>query len=191
MDICQADKSLNETCKSESCDSCGLNEHYCMRCISGKVNMDGTCIDSCPSGYFDYSGTCYKCNPICRDCEGTANSCISCNLDGDHTQFMFDTGTQFCYNTCPQGSFKSTETVCEPCLDECHTCTNSESCTSCFYHKQTLVDMYLQDNMCTDSCDFGSQAMLETHTCEEKTYSIISWPPHMLIICLILAVIIV
>jgi len=97
MGICKAE-SGESVCETDGCDFCGLNANYCMSCTGEKVNLDGACIDSCPSGYFDYSGTCFKCNPICRDCEGTANSCVSCNLEGDHTQFMFDTGSKFCYS---------------------------------------------------------------------------------------------
>ena len=92
-----------------------------------------TCKAGCDDGYSANEATstdkiCHACDESCQNClPSDVRECISCN----EPKFPFRlTQTSFCFATCGQGYFKSTDTTCSKCLAPCFDCEGSEStCT--------------------------------------------------------------
>ena len=82
---------------------------------------------SCQSGYFDNgSATCEICSPNCTLCSAIDN-CQEC-IAGF---FFYE---NYCYETCPDGSFQNGSSLnCSSCDPEvCLTCTvNQTNCILC------------------------------------------------------------
>jgi hypothetical protein len=63
-----------DACEVTNCQSCGLSGAYCQKCQDDFVLLkDGTCSSECEAGSFKVDSKCYKCSPVCKICEGTAN----------------------------------------------------------------------------------------------------------------------
>ncbi|KRX04449.1 Insulin-like growth factor binding protein, N-terminal [Pseudocohnilembus persalinus] len=147
----QCPENCNECSNSNTCLSCadeGENrvppEQGC-GCLPGFIQQNGKCVDAngnCADGqYQDQSGVCQNCTEGCSSCNSvyclTCDSgyifvnyqCYKCSLYGkEGCNSCSDLYT--CTN-CDYGYYLAYNNVCESCLDECGTCSNSNTCDSC------------------------------------------------------------
>ena len=132
------------------------SQHNCTTCASGYYKLitalnhsNFTCVKKCPPTYYAASGECLLCAPHCATCNGSSNNCrtyhchygcSTCNGTGSNQCFtcykgFFKTnpssapGIYECAQDCPMYHYKSNDS-CLPCLPECKTCENGNSCTS-------------------------------------------------------------
>lgn len=77
---------FNRNCDScqSPCSECAMTPTTCTACPGGiKVLHLGSCIDACPSSYYDNGGFCTQCHGSCLECSGiTLDDCISCPAVG-------------------------------------------------------------------------------------------------------------
>lgn len=73
----------SNNCNSVDCSTCATSvtgAEQCLQCRDAKLSYQGGCVDKCPAGSFNYSGTCQKCSGMCGNCFGpTSTECLSCN----------------------------------------------------------------------------------------------------------------
>ena len=116
------------------CDQCKeMDRDFCITChetFPFMVENSGVCLERCIDGYYQSSDrTCNRCEAPCKDCEGTANTCLSCLEDSD-TKF-FDKSSNTCISECPF-DFTPIKNVCEECDSPCLTCFGAtDVCRSC------------------------------------------------------------
>jgi proprotein convertase subtilisin/kexin type 5 len=118
---------------SANCERCtAASDESCSSCLTGfKHYLGNQCVDPCPDGYYDNSGTCELCHISCETCSGgnQLTNCLSCN----ETRKYF-TSNNTCLDECP--SFFSTyvdNNICDACDPSCLSCTGSliNECSSC------------------------------------------------------------
>ena len=121
------------------------------------------------------SSQCYDCHPECATCEGKANQCTSCKLDGKGSPSkLLDKQINFCVEECTQGSYLSKEDphTCYPCAENCAECEGSSNiCTRCSYDPTRLVELFLIDGQCLEDCPAGTKSDLSSHTCKPSYVS--------------------
>lgn len=54
------------------------NTSLCFECEASYFYLDGECLDSCPSLYFEDSPNCTLCDISCTVCTGTPTPCSEC-----------------------------------------------------------------------------------------------------------------
>ena len=115
------------------------------------VENTGICLEACVDGYYQSSeNTCNKCEAPCKDCEGTANTCLSCLDTGEYR--FFDMVSQTCFNACPFG-YTDINNVCHECESPCLTCEGDvDYCTVCDGYN---VLIYLDGFICRPWCEDG------------------------------------
>jgi len=107
----------------DPCVTCGVTPTECTSCQGTKFLSGITCIDStsCPLGTLARNNLCEDCDPPCKSCMSLPNFCISCEspriLSGSS-----------CLEFCPD-KYHQVGTIC--CPNECSSCTDSSTCTSC------------------------------------------------------------
>jgi hypothetical protein len=71
-------------------------------------------------------------------------------------------------NECPGGTYLSMETGhCEMCNPTCNTCSDKDTCTSCFTDFRTGADMFSTgDGKCVSECPLFTEENLTTHECD-------------------------
>jgi hypothetical protein len=142
--------SLSLACDS-SCATCSNTPQFCLTCSSSSVALNGTCVNSCPTGFFTNNGTCSACHPDCATCSGSATNCASCPPSRPVLTTSGSTST--CLLSCAENEyFDSQATECKPCSSSCATCSgpSSTECLSC--GSQQVV----QSGACsTTSCPGG------------------------------------
>uniref|UniRef100_A0A1I7XHA7 receptor protein-tyrosine kinase n=1 Tax=Heterorhabditis bacteriophora TaxID=37862 RepID=A0A1I7XHA7_HETBA len=139
--ICRPCYSQCLTCK-------GPGAHECISCRNMALmdNSSRTCIDSCPSTHYEEDKECKPCHKSCYDlgCTGPRDSigpggCNQCkyavitkNQTIDHCLFAPSSQIEVCLANNLQGHFTSAlamegveELHCDPCDEECVTCTSS------------------------------------------------------------------
>ena len=119
------------------CASCDIDN--CMTC-----ELDGSC-GECEDGYALIGGSCSACGDNCLDCTGDTSTCKRCDdgyeiavADGTCGSVGNDCGIN-CYICGAQGIckqcmnmfYKDTDSECQPCMDNCATCSNGETCNEC------------------------------------------------------------
>mgnify|MGYP005993650551 CR=1 FL=1 len=110
-------------------------------CTEPELLLDGSCVDSCPSGRFDNgNGICDVCDTSCETCSNSADSCDTCNspelLEGNS-----------CVSSCSSSTFDNGAGVCEECSPSCAKCSGTAStCTSC------VASKVLEGNVCVIPC---------------------------------------
>ena len=91
-----------QQCNSE-CIACkGSTNTECVRCRNVNLTVNGSsmCLASCPSGYYDASGSCISCHEYCVGCTGPSNkNCTSCVDD----EVEGEDGERVCVPTCSFG----------------------------------------------------------------------------------------
>ena len=141
---------LNRNCIkcSEKCLHCSA-PNTCDKCLKTAVYLAGKCLDKCPVGFVQALGKCLPCDgPNCDLCKpNNTKYCIDCTKP-----LISNKGT--CVPRCPDGSFISGG-KCKPCDQNCLTCVNKDTCTTC---KGKLTKS--ADGKCNPDCQLGKVRVL-------------------------------
>ncbi|CAD8135514.1 unnamed protein product [Paramecium octaurelia] len=113
--------------------------------VSSKIYFmsdSNSCVTDCYSvdGYYVTSGefTCKKCNVECKKCKDVNSFCLECS--GTY-KFL----NNKCLDQCPK-TYYNNQQVCQNCINNCDTCSNSTTCTVC------SANFYLYQQTCIDTC---------------------------------------
>ncbi|KAL4479152.1 hypothetical protein ABPG72_008982 [Tetrahymena utriculariae] len=133
-----------------NCNNCNQDNNTCNICVNKKVIYDGSCLDTCPPGYYQNDALiCQKCNPLCKTCQSSKDNCTSCPQTA---QFLYQGNClQSCIpNTIP--TYDPNQSYCADCNKKCKTCqANPNNCSSCSDSSQSL---YL--GTCISICPVGT-----------------------------------
>ena len=136
-------------CK-DPCDSCAVLDTNCTSCLHDKYLQDNECGDECKPAHFDLSKICYPCAGNCKECQGSAIFCTSCQSTG--AKYFYEAEHK-CYTICPPGTFPdNVNTKCVPCstADNCKECiVQADRCTKCLTSFLYIGDL----NQCHQNCD--------------------------------------
>lgn len=155
MSICPngsiADNSSQSclTC-SHPCANCINSITACLTCASNYVlfTSNSTCLSNCPTGYLaNLSSICQLCSYNCTACSISLSNCTSClsNL----YYLISNSALGSCYSNCPSGYFNNNSSsiyVCSVCINNCSTCSDSNTCLSC------LPPLILDGSSCSLTC---------------------------------------
>ncbi|XP_044031068.1 proprotein convertase subtilisin/kexin type 5 [Siniperca chuatsi] len=144
------------------CHRCsGPGKTHCLSCNQRHLLLNGTCVDECPTGYYDdESGQkCEPCHPSCQSCVGKhSHECLVCKTH------LFREG-KGCVETCQHSHYGNTSSrMCEKCDPSCGECMGDgeDSCLSCI-----LGLIYLRkEGRCLPSCPQGYSHDAVHRTCE-------------------------
>ncbi|XP_042898986.1 furin-like protease 2 isoform X2 [Parasteatoda tepidariorum] len=146
----------------KSCSSCyGPSYNNCLSC-SRHFLLKGTCVQSCPDGYFSEGvipmNYCYPCLSSCSSCQ-SLDTCDSCKNG-------FVLYNHKCLSTCPEGTFRDQD-VCGRCDRSCASCYGSQAhnCLSC------LPPYVLHNNTCHQHCPQGYYANRDDYVCTKCHWS--------------------
>ncbi|XP_023814674.1 extracellular matrix protein FRAS1 isoform X2 [Oryzias latipes] len=120
---CAAHTFLDErrTCRDchPSCGDCtGPSAGNCSSCSPPLGLLHGSCLLSCPQGFFMQDNQCRACHPSCQTCSGPSQAdCISCApLTSLHSGY--------CRTSCQEGLFLDPSSgECRSCSSDCQRCT--------------------------------------------------------------------
>ena len=129
--------ATNHICAScnKWCSQCtGSLNSECSACSLGYFLQpsSATCLDSCPSGYWEDTTNhiCSPCDPSCSEyLDGTNTQCSSCKPG-----YFLQPSSTICLDSCPTGYWRDTVNhICSPCNDACSKCTDStvNQCSAC------------------------------------------------------------
>ena len=152
------------------CNGChGSTSRDCIECRNGNISDDTgpICVPICtqPNTYLAAVSNEYVCAPCdanCTECTGPdANSCIACAFYNASTI----TGSNECVTTCPDGYYGDDDGDCQPCNEQCITCTSQYSinCTACRNDEITLSNGLKQ---CIPKCSFAHEYQTDSAKCE-------------------------
>ena len=153
-----------------SCETCVGDGTVCTSCTSpseAPIQLDNSCVASCPSGYFLKDQRCFKCHGNCASCWGYQDEqCTACN-----TNFYFENGG--CVSQCSKNTqVVNGNCVSQPgngaCAAQCDTCSKDTNfCLSC---KEPTPIANLKDGTCVAnelrSCPKGFFVDEATKTCK-------------------------
>ena len=139
-----------------NCRTC--NYDICLFCHPGYSYMEGTCVKTCPSGFYSGSG-------VCLPCQGFGN-CLACNPSGCTSCASGLTKVQgVCQPDCIHAPVTTTTTdpvtnttvttttgTCSfNCTSPCDTCFGSgaDQCVTC------LSSYHLSGSNCVSTCPLG------------------------------------
>lgn len=132
-----------------SCETCnGSSESQCLTCRPGRYELAGTCLASCPDGYYadKKRRECVRCASGCASCSG--NICLACKEGWSLNR----------KGKCvPEGNIHCTRSeyytsgLCARCHDNCDTCSGpgADGCLSC------VSPLLLQRSSCVAQCEEG------------------------------------
>ena len=121
----------------------------CSLCKEGYLFLQGQCVTSCPSGFYENNATkeCTQCSSICETCSD-AQTCQTCA----YPFILYNDRCQMC----PNGTYRQYDEffhyyTCVRCHPSCKTCYASayDECESCSVG-------FLYDNRCLSSCPPGT-----------------------------------
>jgi len=137
----------------EKCEVCknSTDLNLCRKCKDGFIlGEDSKCyspISICEKGYFNDGGVCYKCDPNCDSCQGSANYCLSC-----HKNFLLQ--GRNCVQECREGYFKKNDFECGKCDSACKICLYKEdNCLECIKDMKLFITNSF--SVCLNSCPDG------------------------------------
>lgn len=168
-----------------ACATCnGPSATNCLSCPEGAfLHTDGTCIATCPSGYYFPSASypnnrCIQCyqytgsDGTCATCSGpNPDDCLSCNMP-----YYLDSISGKCVTTCPSGYWgDSSSNTCKLCYQAilatsyeqtCYRCTQgtSRDCTACV---AGVAFFYAPNGTCLLSCPPGWWNDVSTNKCQK------------------------
>lgn len=162
------------TCQycSTTCLTCNTSATDCQTCnnVSGVpyYNHNNKCLLTCPDSYYGElsNNTCVGCFQGCALCFGGANyTCTKCRTYNS-TVYYLVYGSTNCSLSCPSGQYKvDFQNSCLLCDVNCYTCDiSSTNCTSCFL-TSTGIRLYLQNNLCVQSCVITTYPNSTDNTC--------------------------
>jgi proprotein convertase subtilisin/kexin type 5 len=141
------------TCPSP-CSQCSLNngQILCATCMSGYYLLNGKCLTTCPSGYYQSALTlsCVICMSNCLTCSNSTG-CLTC-ANSIYT-------APSCSGNCSTGLYwSSTSNSCVSCYTTCATCYggSSSQCNTC--RNISGVAYYLYGSQCLTVCPTGYYA---------------------------------
>lgn len=127
------------------CLTCS-NFSFCLSCIVGSNLYNGSCINSCPPGYYILNQICSLCLSPCLSCVNLATNCLSC-VTGLNPMVYFINNQCVIGTLCPSGTYpNSTQGLCITCTNPCNTCVDNSFCLTC------VNNYYLISNTCILSC---------------------------------------
>ena len=142
----------------EPCLECTyLSGTWCTKCDPDSVwpYLDGnTCTDTCGFGEYglttETTSQCETCNYPCTSCDGTADTCTSCDIG--NLEKHYHAVTNQCLTECPGGYVVNKESgifECIPCSPNCVLCTGTpDTCASC--SSDTILNEL--DASCVEEC---------------------------------------
>ena len=158
-------------CHTE-CNSChGPSSRDCVECRNANISdADGpVCVPVCTRSNTYLAQvqtgdeyTCMQCDSNCNECTGPSpNSCIDCAYYNASAIISSDE----CVLTCPDGYYGDDDGYCQPCHEECVTCTSqySVNCTSCRNDETTLSN---ESKQCIPKCSFAHEYQTGSAKCE-------------------------
>ncbi|XP_066488376.1 extracellular matrix organizing protein FRAS1 [Tiliqua scincoides] len=149
------------------CAQCVTDLHdtgsICLKCQNIRhLLLRDRCVPGCPVGYYKDGGTCKRCHPSCKTCDGgDPSSCKSC----DSSLVLSHNG--MCALACSRGYYRDENLLCKPCSAPCLSCNSGTSCTSCKDPSKVLLFGECQ----YDSCAPQYYLDLSTKTCKECDWS--------------------
>lgn len=139
------------------CREC-LNEQKCLVCENEKFLNNGTCLSSCPNGFFAKQGK----DGINGTCELCTQGSATCELGQDNMARPLTCEAGFllqdseCVSTCPAGKYTDPHTeTCIGCPAACGACINQQKCTICKNDAVLDVSELPNKSMCVHSCPDG------------------------------------
>ncbi|XP_056146386.1 proprotein convertase subtilisin/kexin type 5-like [Lampris incognitus] len=144
------------------CHQCtGPGKTYCLSCNRKHFLLNGTCMDECPTGYYQdkTEQKCETCHPTCLSCMGKhSHECLSCK------SHLFREGKD-CVETCKPSHYGNVASrTCERCDPSCGECIRNgeDGCLSC-----TMALLYLRrEGRCLPTCPQGHYNDTVHMTCE-------------------------
>lgn len=143
-----------EPCNSDVpfCAACTGPGALCTACTNGHVLHAGTCVVSCPLGYYaSADNTCEPCDASCRNCVGPGDLCTEC--EGDMiVNPLFAPNPGPCTDVCfPVRKFK-VGAECQDCALTCGDCFGggATDCITCPVGK-----FLFERRECVDACGQG------------------------------------
>uniref|UniRef100_A0A8C6U283 Proprotein convertase subtilisin/kexin type 5b n=1 Tax=Neogobius melanostomus TaxID=47308 RepID=A0A8C6U283_9GOBI len=128
-----SDKGFCHLCDA-TCLQCSGPEKEALsfvRCFhSCRVFDDGRCNIRCQKGRYTLDKECFPCHHTCQECtDAGPDNCTSCGTDVHGVaRYLFEGE---CRQSCPEGHFHSAWSRCEPCPDDCLTCSSALHCVHC------------------------------------------------------------
>ena len=100
---------INETYNNctDKCLNCS-DASSCYYCMVPYYLLGGSCLTSCPDGYYTQGRECHPCNSTCSQCNLTAQNCTNCKP----AFYLFE---HKCIPSCPAGYFSLPTQQCEQC----------------------------------------------------------------------------
>eukprot|EP00826_Nyctotherus_ovalis_P010754 TRINITY_DN12818_c0_g1_i3.p1 TRINITY_DN12818_c0_g1~~TRINITY_DN12818_c0_g1_i3.p1 ORF type:complete len:280 (+),score=64.22 TRINITY_DN12818_c0_g1_i3:77-916(+) len=141
------------------------NKKVCYKCANGKYLLEGSCLNSCPKGFYGDAneGVCAECGEACLQCFGSSNrQCYSCNSELGYIMIADNTCN---YPSCIDGSyFDVSQKACTVCPKECSKCYGEQNCTECIQG----YNFDYAKKKCYDPCDkAGFRRKANSFECEE------------------------
>ena len=115
-----------------------------------------TCLNNCPDGYFNLTGTCMDCSTQCLNCTQCADSSLT--LINGH-----------CYDTnCPIQTYLSPQFICVNCDISCLKC-NGSTANDCLQCTNNASAFFLFQMQCLGACPvqyYGDRASQSCRNCD-------------------------
>ncbi|XP_071449576.1 furin-like protease 2 isoform X2 [Hetaerina americana] len=131
-----------------SCETCnGSSETQCVSCRPGRFALSGTCLNTCPEGYYadKKRRECLECRHGCTTCDGP--TCLTCT-----TGWILDSRRGRCMppgsNQCDSAEYHDGGGGCRPCHSTCESCwgPTEDSCLAC------PSPLFLHQGQCLSTC---------------------------------------
>lgn len=184
----------NNTCNecNPECLTCENNASNCTSCADyyNKNNLlisenQGTCLNQCPSHYFEEKQIiksslpppsdsvfykCVKCDDDCLECKNSSkDSCLSCNISNNVIKYL-EYGV--CVSNCSESNVLINNTICKMnCSEEshCYKCSteNVSECIECYSTNEFILNNQCidQNEVCNSTHKYISS--LNPATCSE------------------------
>lgn len=178
---------------STQCKACSQSANLCTKCntgytlesnsclLSNCAQVDGDRCTKCSEGYFiTDTFKCEKCGTQCKECQGTATTCISCEqpyiLQGGSCSISncIQIANMLC-DKCADGYYVTADKKrCLACDLSCKTCAASgPACTICAdgYVLDSATSVCYKDNCKScirGTCSLNSETQTKECICNEK-----------------------
>uniref|UniRef100_A0A8C6TYA3 Proprotein convertase subtilisin/kexin type 5b n=1 Tax=Neogobius melanostomus TaxID=47308 RepID=A0A8C6TYA3_9GOBI len=124
-----SDKGFCHLCDATCLQCSGPEKEACTQCPPTRVFDDGRCNIRCQKGRYTLDKECFPCHHTCQECtDAGPDNCTSCADVHGVARYLFEGE---CRQSCPEGHFHSAWSRCEPCPDDCLTCSSALHCVHC------------------------------------------------------------
>ena len=190
FDIDKKTTGLNVTFSCRyPCQTCETDTVTCKSCVSNVItgilfllSGQGTCVKTCPDGYYYTTTSCEQCSPTCKTCDpANKDKCISCPSNLKY----FVSSQNKCVDICPDGTYLDImNNVCLKCESPCLNCYSKTLCASCLQDVSNSLKLYFsREKSCVNECPTGSTVRIDSNcvdcdqscsTCETSTQNCLS-----------------